>query len=151
MASSKYEVVSQTIDELLSPRQALFEVPRFQRSYSWGKDEVSQLLDDLYNDPSETELPYFLGSLVLARNNESNQTNSSLLVLDGQQRLTTISLLFAALISRLEEENHRDVREFNTMIFCPSKLGKKSGDQNFAYNAKMRLSSRHWFRTPKFA
>ena len=45
--SAKYEVLSQTVEVLLSPGTAQFQVPVFQRRYAWGVEEIGQLIDDL--------------------------------------------------------------------------------------------------------
>jgi uncharacterized protein DUF262/uncharacterized protein DUF1524 len=116
MPTSKYEVMSLTIEELLSPDTAEFEVPPFQRTYSWGADEINQLIDDLFGDSSDPDLPYFLGSVVLATREDSNDSRRSL-ILDGQQRLTTISLLIAVLINKLSEHGTMDVAMLKSRLF----------------------------------
>lgn len=70
-----------------------FHIPEYQRPYRWGKDQALQLLDDLEETLDRgNEEPYFLGSLVLVE-----QADESYEVIDGQQRLTTITLLFSVL------------------------------------------------------
>jgi hypothetical protein len=70
-----------------------FNIPDYQRPYRWGTDQATQLLDDLEDsldrDGSE---PYFLGSLVLVQ-----QGDRAYDVIDGQQRLTTLTILFSIL------------------------------------------------------
>lgn len=70
-----------------------FEIPDYQRPYRWGTDEALQLLDDL-EECLERDLgdPYFLGSLVLVQRSEAEFE-----VIDGQQRLTTLTILFSVL------------------------------------------------------
>lgn len=119
MASSKYEVVSQTVEVLLSPGTAQFEVPPFQRTYSWGADEINQLIEDIFGESAESpssELPYFLGSIVLAAK-EGNNGSGPDLVLDGQQRLTTLSLIIAALIDSLNKSGSEESSEYRTYLF----------------------------------
>lgn len=119
MANSKYEVVSQTVEVLLSPGTARFEVPPFQRTYSWGADEINQLVDDVFGGSPEfpsSELPYFLGSIVLAVKEEDDGSGPDL-ILDGQQRLTTLSLIIAALIQKLNEGGAEDVGDYRTYLF----------------------------------
>jgi hypothetical protein len=122
MANSKYEVVSQTVEVLLSPGTARFEVPPFQRTYSWGADEINQLVDDIFgespesHESSNSELPYFLGSIVLATVEESDGSGPDL-ILDGQQRLTTLSLIIAALIQKLNEGSADEAGEYRTYLF----------------------------------
>jgi uncharacterized protein with ParB-like and HNH nuclease domain len=122
MANSKYEVVSQTVEVLLSPGTARFEVPPFQRTYSWGADEINQLVDDIFGESPEShespnsELPYFLGSIVLATVEESDGSGPDL-ILDGQQRLTTLSLIIAALIQKLNDGGADEAGEYRTYLF----------------------------------
>ena len=90
------------MEELLSPQTAEFEVPDFQRAYSWEAEQINQLVDDIFVSSAGDELPYFLGSIVLASGENSSDSTRSR-ILDGQQRLTTLSLLIAALRQKLEE------------------------------------------------
>lgn len=72
-----------------------FVIPNYQRPYAWGDEQTGQLLDHLSAalDRGSDE-PYFLGSLVLVQPLEDKPTAE---VIDGQQRLTTLSILFAVL------------------------------------------------------
>lgn len=76
----------------------VFTIPGYQRPYSWGKDQAQELLDDLLgalaSAPAQlTEAaPYFLGSIVLIKGDVSAEAT----VVDGQQRLTTLTLLLSA-------------------------------------------------------
>lgn len=76
-----------TAGELLS--SSTFEIPQFQREYSWGKDEVSEFWSDL--SKNLTSDSYFLGLIILTNQKKRRY------VVDGQQRLITISLLASAL------------------------------------------------------
>ncbi|MCD8425022.1 DUF262 domain-containing HNH endonuclease family protein [Tenacibaculum dicentrarchi] len=83
-------------------------VPRFQREYSWTKDEVSELWNDvvfnlIVKDSVITNNEYFIGSLVLIGEDRS----TSLQIVDGQQRLTTITILLSALIQTFKD-NEKD-------------------------------------------
>lgn len=66
-----------------------YVVPLYQRNYAWRKDEIERLLQDVYeaykNNPNGN---YFIGSLVVLK-----RQNGDLEVIDGQQRLTTLSLI----------------------------------------------------------
>lgn len=71
-----------------------FAIPDYQRPYSWGNEQALQLLDDLEASlERDTEDPYFLGSIVLVKEGTSPKCE----VIDGQQRLTTLSILLAVL------------------------------------------------------
>ena len=76
----------------------LFTIPNYQRPYSWEDEHCSQLLDDLhtfaFRDDDFDELPpYFLGSAVIIK--RPNVRNAQ--IVDGQQRLTTLTILLSLL------------------------------------------------------
>lgn len=76
-----------------------FFIPRYQRPYAWTTEETEELLDDLWTAHTGDELPvakkdpYFIGSIVLIK--EEHQPTSE--VIDGQQRLTTLTILMSVL------------------------------------------------------
>lgn len=76
-----------------------FVIPIYQRTYSWTEKECKQLWDDIVScGKNDRTLVHFIGSIVYIQNGLSQVTHqSSLLVIDGQQRLTTITLLLSAL------------------------------------------------------
>ena len=84
--------------KFLEPRNQFF-VPIFQRRYSWEKKHCKQLWDDVLRVGQNHEiLSYFLGSVVYMKDGDAPiGTVSRFLVIDGQQRLTTLSLLVLAL------------------------------------------------------
>lgn len=69
-------------------------VPIYQRSYAWEKEEIEQLLNDILDFKKKTDenTKYYLGSLIV-----DNLGNNQFSVIDGQQRLTTLFLIFAYL------------------------------------------------------
>ncbi len=71
-----------------------FRIPDYQRPYAWEVEQATQLLEDLVEalDRGNAE-PYFLGSIVLVKSKDSSKAE----VIDGQQRLTTLTILFAVL------------------------------------------------------
>ncbi|RVZ01514.1 DUF262 domain-containing protein [Helicobacter pylori] len=81
-----------------------FVIPIYQRLYSWKKEQCEQLWDDIIKIGGNDKMNgHFIGSIlyVLDGNTHSNNT---LLIIDGQQRLTTITLLLIALRNHLSEE-----------------------------------------------
>lgn len=68
-------------------------VPRFQRDFSWDREKVEQLWSDTWNAITEGGDTYFLGSIVV----KDSPAAAVAEVIDGQQRLTTLSLLLCAL------------------------------------------------------
>lgn len=76
--------------------QSKYIVPLYQRNYAWAHDEIEQLLQDLYENYKKSKtnltLNYFIGSLVVLKRKDGLYE-----VIDGQQRLTTLSLLLKIL------------------------------------------------------
>ena len=72
----------------------IFHIPPYQRPYSWEEEHIIQLIEDISNFALEhSKNPYFLGSIVLVKNSDEPQAE----IIDGQQRLTTIVILFSIL------------------------------------------------------
>ena len=86
-------------------RSPQFVIPIYQRTYSWTEREVRQLWDDILRAGENDEISaHFIGSVVYVKKGLYQiMDQSQLLVIDGQQRLTTVSLLIAALASAIGE------------------------------------------------
>jgi uncharacterized protein with ParB-like and HNH nuclease domain/alkylated DNA nucleotide flippase Atl1 len=89
--------------DLLQGRAQQFQVPLYQRTYSWTEKHLKQLWSDileqaeLLESEEEKASTHFLGSVVLAPSPQNEATFPRWLVVDGQQRLTTLSLALAAI------------------------------------------------------
>ncbi len=109
-----------------------YEIPSFQRPYAWTEEEAGDLFDDLYDfyvNEAEDE-QYFLGSIVLVK--EDDKPHSE--VIDGQQRLTTLTILLAALTSKLSGDDRDD---FKTYIIEPGRAS-----QGLASKPRVRIRKR---------
>ena len=83
----------------------LFEIPDYQRPYAWTTEQTGELLDDLLIAmETDEEPPYFLGSIVLIKDPDDARAE----VVDGQQRLTTLTILFCVLRELSGNPTHRD-------------------------------------------
>ncbi|MEX0972697.1 MAG: DUF262 and DUF1524 domain-containing protein [Solirubrobacterales bacterium] len=82
-----------------------FVIPIFQRPYSWEEAECEQLWSDLLRAGADAQIPtHFMGSVVYIEETLNQVTRQSpLLVIDGQQRLTTVTLLLEALAQGIGE------------------------------------------------
>jgi len=80
-----------SVSAIFAPGERLC-MPPYQRSYSWEAREANELLGDLM-DSVETRTPHFVGAIVLINGAE----NGLLEIVDGQQRLTTLTILLAVL------------------------------------------------------
>jgi len=89
-----------------------FVIPIYQRTYSWTVRECQQLWDDILRaGNNEAILAHFVGSIVYIEKDIYQVTSQSpLLVIDGQQRLTTVTLLLSALALFLDgiDEDQRE-------------------------------------------
>lgn len=94
----KIEANDKEVQDIFS--SGYFKIPRFQRPYSWGKDEVENFWLDIISDKTDS---YFIGSMVVY------QTRKPYFgIVDGQQRLTTITIVLSVIrdaFLRLGEEN----------------------------------------------
>lgn len=87
-----------------------FVIPIYQRTYSWTEKECQQLWDDIVRCGSSDKITvHFVGSIVYVESGLSQVTHQApLLIIDGQQRLTTISLLLAGLAKAVAESEPFD-------------------------------------------
>lgn len=103
--------IDRTLAEILKYE---YIVPLYQRSFAWGEDELSKLLQDIYTSYNkDKESNYYVGSLVVIKRDESSEYE----VIDGQQRLTAICLIANMLDSnkkdlRLNYDSRHNVRKF---------------------------------------
>lgn len=96
----------------------IYEIPDFQRDFVWGEEEVTQLFKDFNEDTEEFTKEsslldgYLLGNIVLI-NNDHQPANK--IVIDGQQRLTTLSLLYKVLEETIDYRLHQNKSSFETI------------------------------------
>ena len=113
MSNAKEYVKTLTISDLFNDENKCnYIIPIYQRNYAWGDDEISSLLQDIKNaceKNKEQDKNYYIGSLVVYR-----RDNGDFEVIDGQQRLTTLTLIMHHL-GKLSFRNvsfeHRDESE----------------------------------------
>tara|TARA_B100001758_G_C18389038_1_gene601774 strand:+ start:95 stop:1888 length:1794 start_codon:yes stop_codon:yes gene_type:complete len=133
-----------TIDNILSSSKLNYTVPEYQRSFDWGKEELQEFLDDL-NDASENnDRDLFLGNFIFDVSKES-----VIEIVDGQQRLTTISLTFIALREIAREKNEQEiVNECQNYIGVYSAI-RKTNNLKFNLSKNIRdiykiMASKSW-------
>ncbi len=92
------EAAERTISQILT-EQIRYEIPPYQRPYSWEKGNVEQLLEDVWEAYEADDEEYFIGSLITIEKDKGRHYD----VVDGQQRLTTLNLIFARLRDAVDE------------------------------------------------
>lgn len=124
------QIAKQSIKELLENDK--FIIPLYQRNFSWGRDEIHQLLADIEDSKND----YYIGSIVVAPRN-----NNVFEVIDGQQRHTVLTLINAVFQQENKEKERNlffEARESHDILlhelysnFSQSKVAfsKKNGDK----------------------
>ncbi len=142
------------VEGFLSSTKTQFVIPVYQRSYDWTISQCNQLLDDIVKAGSNYEIKaHFIGSIVFIHDDVYTTTGvKELVIIDGQQRLTTLTIIYIVLYNIFKEMNNLDkineiketylVNKFagNSMKLCPTENNKKamsyllSHDDNQEYN-----------------
>lgn len=100
-----------------------FVIPIYQRLYSWGKEQCEQLWDDIIKIGGNDKMNgHFIGSILYVLDGNTH-SNNPLLIIDGQQRLTTITLLLIALRNHSSDEVKR--KEIESYLINSNKDGDK--------------------------
>ncbi|OLR50482.1 hypothetical protein BIZ47_03770 [Helicobacter pylori] len=101
-------------------------IPIYQRLYSWEKEQCKQLWDDIIKIGGNDKIDgHFIGCILYVLDSITH-SNNALLIIDGQQRLTTITLLLTALRNHLSDEVKRKEIENHYLI-----NSDKDGDKKF--------------------
>lgn len=94
------DVHSYSLDEFFAKT---YVVPAYQRNYAWTSKEVTELLDDVLGFFDDSKAPYYLlGDVIVV---DAKEADYDLEIIDGQQRITTLMLLFASIYKRLKDNN----------------------------------------------
>ena len=133
---SKLEIELDGIGHAISDNK--LSVPLYQRSYAWEESHVTDLYDDLFTSIRNSEDEYFIGSVVISAGKDRDE------VVDGQQRIATISILLSAIRDYFIESGDIDratdlqsgylsSRDRRTQEVIPN-LRLNNSDNNFFYN-----------------
>lgn len=91
-----FKPLSLSIKELFGNADSLYKVPQYQRPYKWENEQVDKLWDDINEAYENGDENYFLGSIITAKP-RGDEKSIYVDVVDGQQRLTTLMILFCVL------------------------------------------------------
>ncbi|MGL5576404.1 MAG: DUF262 domain-containing protein [Sarcina sp.] len=115
MFTEKIKAKEYFIKDLLSPK-FVFEIPDYQRAYSWTTENLKQLVEDIndsirLNEGRDFENfePYFIGSVVLCGKEYREDGFGRYEVIDGQQRLTSLIMLIATIRDIIKNDDYRKV------------------------------------------
>ena len=100
------EAKQNSIVKFIQQQDTQFLIPVYQRNYDWKNEQCKQLLFDIFNSGLNDKIEsHFIGSIVYLHSGPF-VSPSKLTIIDGQQRLTTLTILFAALHNRSIESNN---------------------------------------------
>ena len=106
MATINFDTSNKNFREILG-NGLKYQVPRFQRDYAWTDEQWGDLWQDIEEVITESEEEHYMGYLVLQRVDDK-----TFIIIDGQQRLTTITLIIIASLYYLKElveaDNHSE-------------------------------------------
>ena len=105
MDADKYWLIKDFIGE----NKVLFRIPVYQRNYDWSEANCTRLLDDIKHI-LDTGTKHFLGTIVFMASKDNGFSLSEYIIIDGQQRLTTMMLFLKALCD-LAEKNETEIAE----------------------------------------
>ena len=119
-----------------------FEIPEYQRPYAWTTEQTGELLDDLLHAMGHVEnvseaAPYFLGSIVIIKNGSDPLAQ----IVDGQQRITTLTILFCVLRELAASE--KDRIDWHSYVCDP---GRESADIPEHFRLAVRERDRQFFQ-----
>ena len=100
------QIQQESFLELMAKPDTRFVIPVFQRVYSWDARQCNELWEDIMAagaQTDETAEPHFMGMLLYSADTETWHGTSMFDVIDGQQRMTTMTLLLCALARYLDE------------------------------------------------
>lgn len=124
MANFKLPLVELSISQIFNGERAIYEIPVYQRNYAWEKDEITTLVQDVYDAFQIEKETYFIGTLVTYGKGEDVYE-----VIDGQQRLTTMNLILRSLgISLKNKLTFRARKRSNNTIRKIDEAGNLNGD-----------------------
>lgn len=135
------------INNFLQVPNVQFVIPVYQRNYDWSTNECKQLVNDIISVEKENRGTHFIGSIVFIHEGTySTSEVRELVIIDGQQRLTTINILYVALYRFAQEHGFEQESNMLYNMFLvnqyvqneASKLKLKQTDNNFrAFSAIM--------------
>jgi len=108
--SGIFKPEAKTIKKIFGDSDSYYIIPDYQRPYSWENEQIEQLWDDIVSAMEDGEETYFLGPIILIKTNEGFE------VVDGQQRLTTLTILFCVLRDLYFKNDNNIINSIRSLI-----------------------------------
>ncbi|RVC60216.1 DUF262 domain-containing protein, partial [Mesorhizobium sp. M00.F.Ca.ET.038.03.1.1] len=108
------------VDRFLASSETAFTIPVYQRNYDWTKTQCIQLFKDILSaGEDDNQIAHFIGSIVYVHDDVYSSSGvTELTIIDGQQRLTTLTLIYAAIYRFAVKQNNQQMahRIFKTYL-----------------------------------
>ncbi|MFC6723384.1 DUF262 domain-containing protein [Halobium palmae] len=137
--SLEISAVEDTVSSILSRNKHRFQVPEYQRAYAWKEEQLEAFWEDL-REVTQTGGTHFLGSVVVIKEDRGLDQLAVLEIIDGQQRLVTISVLLCLMRDRLKEESDKLENDVNPADGIDKKYLWKE-DEDFNRRPNLNLST----------
>jgi len=109
--SGIFEPHAKTLVKIFGDADSYYQIPDYQRPYSWVDEQIEQLWEDIYGAFGGEDESYFLGPVILIRTNEGYFE-----VVDGQQRLTTLMIFFCVLRDLYLKDDKRILNAIKSLV-----------------------------------
>lgn len=117
----------QNLMMFLSLPNTRFVIPVYQRNYDWKKEQCKQLLDDILECGRNDYInAHFLGSIVYIQGGVFAAARNTLTIIDGQQRLTTITLLLIVIYKLAQQLGQQDIAEKVYLLYLVNQFLNKT-------------------------
>lgn len=125
------------LNKFLQKQDTQFVIPIYQRNYDWSEEQCKQLLEDIIEvgrSPKDEAKVHFIGSIVYVCNDEyTTDEIEQYVIIDGQQRITTITLLLIALYHQAERLEDNRLAE---TIYEYYLINKNADDDSYKVKLK---------------
>lgn len=121
-----FSASQKNINELLS-RNCSYQIPKNQRKYVWDETEWSELFEDIFLIDQKNDYAHFIGSFVFSKTNNIQNYQ----IIDGQQRLITVSILFCCMCDKLIEAGEKNAAKSIIQTYL---VGNNDGDNFYKIN-----------------
>lgn len=131
------------INDTIEKNKRIFKIPVYQRNYDWNNVQCEKLYEDII-EAYKTQKKHFTGTIVYISGEHHSSLLSEDLIIDGQQRITTIMILLKAMLDIAKENGNSLESELNDLLFnrhcdenCKLKLKPVKAD-NIQFQALMQ-------------
>jgi uncharacterized protein with ParB-like and HNH nuclease domain len=99
-SAEEKQMPTETLQKFFTDKN--FMIPEFQRDYAWDSSNIDELFDDI-SEALETSTEHYIGTFILSKGGKDGLYK----VVDGQQRLTTLTMMLHSMIDKLQDQKRK--------------------------------------------